>query len=176
MRSLEGAGNGVRRLVTTERSRWVLSVFGAIAGTCGARAEPLVPRWARAGRCQPPTQGPHASERAPPAWVSHSPKLENPIHPLLHVLEGVLRMLGLIQLLFDMTVTTIRLTIELLTLAGRLLAFLFREVVVPTSRAAADSLVLLAGTIAERHSSRDEQRWSEHDDRQLQQWSNWGRS
>lgn len=78
-------------------------------------------------------------------------------------------MLGVIQLLFYMTFMTIRLTIELLVLAARLLAFIFREVLVPGARATSEGLVALAGSIASRRAE-SQRSWSDHDDRELQHW------
>lgn len=78
-------------------------------------------------------------------------------------------MLSVIQLLFTMTVMTIRLTIELLVLAARLFAFVFREFLVPGARAAAEGLVALAGAVARRRNEA-EPGWTPGDDRQLEQW------
>ncbi len=78
-------------------------------------------------------------------------------------------MLGVIQLLIQLTFMTLRLTLELLVLAARLFAFIFRELLVPGARAASEGLVALAGAVASRRAD-GERGWTPHDDRQLQQW------
>ena len=60
--------------------------------------------------------------------------------------------ISLMHLLLEILHISIRLTIEILVLVGRLLAFMFREVIIPGSQAAADGLVALAGVAASRRS------------------------
>ncbi len=83
-------------------------------------------------------------------------------------------MLSFIQLLCYVTFMTIRFTLELLVQVARLLAFIFRELLVPGARAASEGLVALAGAVARRRGE-VEQAWTPHDDRQLQQWRERGR-
>ncbi len=69
----------------------------------------------------------------------------------------VLQLLGLA---LQLTMFTIRLCLELLVLAGKLSAWLYREVLVPGIQASASALMQLASAVAAYRSSR---RWTSSD-------------
>ena len=58
------------------------------------------------------------------------------------------------RLFVDLLVVAIRLSLELLTVLGHLLAFLMRDLVIPLVRTGAEGAIALAGVAAARRAAR----------------------